>query len=455
MHMPGHKRNTDMLPMSNPYAMDITEIDGFDNLHEPEDIILDSMKRASSLYRSEQTYYLVNGSTVGLLAGILGCTKKGDKVLVARNCHKAVYNALYLQELSPVYVYPEFNQKFGFYEQVEIETIRKALQAHPDIQLVILTSPTYEGVLSDIRGIADCVHEKGIPLLIDEAHGAHLGFDSYFPENAIACGADVVIHSVHKTMPSFTQTALLHVNGTIAKGERIRHYLQMLQSSSPSYLLMASIDRCVTMLEEQKEALFTVYREHLQKFLEDMKELQYLNLFTEPSKAGIQRDPSKIVISVQNTDVTAVWLYEELLNVYQIQLEMVSKDYVIAMTSPCDTAEGFERLKEALLEIDATLSNPKELRQSENVYDIPELELVMRSAEAMEQEMERCSLADAAGRIGGEYIYLYPPGIPLVVPGERISEALIHGLETYKELGLKLKGLSDQTGRTVNVIKEV
>ena len=454
MHMPGHKRNEALLPMPNAYSMDITEIDGFDNLHEAEEIIKESMERAARLYHSENTFYLVNGSTVGLLAGIMGGTKKGDKVLVARNCHKAVYNAMYLNELDPVYLYPEFNEDFGFYEQVDVDVIQTMLEEHPDIRLVILTSPTYEGVLSDISAIAKAVHERGIPLLVDEAHGAHLGFDPYFPKNAITCGADIVIHSVHKTMPSFTQTALLHTNGKLVDTVRIKHYLQILQSSSPSYLLMASIDRCVSFIEKEGTEFFQRYAANLQEFMEQMKQLRHLRLFSKPSRENVERDPSKIVVSVEGTDISAVWLYEELLTEYKIQLEMVSKNYVIAMTSLCDTKEGFNRLAEALLEIDSRIAKSQSMAEQNNAYHIPELKKVCSAYEALQKDYEICRMDESAGKICAEYIYLYPPGIPLTVPGEVLSEELLDAFYTYKELGLKLKGISDLSGQTIKIVKE-
>lgn len=454
MHMPGHKRNEALLPERNPYAMDITEIDGFDNLHEAEEIIKESMELAAKLYQSEQTYYLINGSTVGLLAGIMGSCQKGDQVLVARNCHKAVYNALYLQELQPVYLYPEFNATYGFYGQISPESVREALTKKKDIRLVILTSPTYEGIVSDIRGIATVCHEAGIPLLVDEAHGAHLGFHPFFPRSAVQNGADIVIQSTHKTMPAFTQTALLHVNGSLAKKDAIAQYLQMLQSSSPSYLLLGSIDRCMALLEEKKEVLFTEYVKRLQRFYEQMKKLKHLRVYVQQKEPGMEWDPSKIVISVTGTDITSTWLYEELLVEYKVQLELVSKEYVLAMTSICDTTAGFERLANALLEIDANIAKGNSLRESENVYDIPRLEQVYRVYDALQKEAERKKFDEAAGKICAEYIYLYPPGIPIVVPGERLHEELIQALHTYQELGLKLKGISDPSGNTVKIIKE-
>lgn len=453
MHMPGHKRNTDMFSMPNPYSMDITEIEGFDNLHEAEGIIKESVERARALYQADHTYYLVNGSTVGLLAGIMACTNKHDHVLVARNCHKAVYNALFLNELKPVYLYPSFNEEFGCYEQVPSSLVKEKLEENKEVRLVILTSPTYEGVVSDIQAIAEICHERGIPLLVDEAHGAHFGLDPYFPESAVKLGADVVIQSIHKTMPAFTQTALLHSREGLVNQERLKDYLSILQSSSPSYLLMAGIDRCITYTSENKELLFAEYKENLTDFYKQMKQLKHLRLYEHPSTEGVLKDPSKLVIGVGKTSLSAEGLYECLLHDYKIQLEMISKEYGIAMTSFCDRKEGYERLAAALLAIDASIDTvPSE--NGYTPYDIPAVTQKKYAYEAIHAEYETVSLTKAAGRISAEYLYFYPPGIPIVVPGEELSEQLLEGIKEYKKAGISVRGLKDASLKTIRVVKE-
>ena len=207
-HMPGHKRKS--LSFPNPYEIDITEIDGFDNLHHATGMIKEAEVRGAELYHSKRCFFLVNGSTCGLLAAISAATRRGDKVLVARNCHKAVYHALYMNELQAEYLYPSIT-KNGIQGQITAEQVQESLYENPDAVAVILTSPTYEGIVSDVAKIAEVCHEHGIPLIVDEAHGAHFGFGGGFPENAVKLGADAVIMSLHKTLPSFTQTALLHL----------------------------------------------------------------------------------------------------------------------------------------------------------------------------------------------------------------------------------------------------
>ena len=260
-HMPGHKRNKNVTGAELPYEIDITEIEGFDDLHHAEGILKELQNYAAKVFHADETHYLVNGSTVGLLSAVMGCTERGGKILTVRNCHKSVYNAIYMNELEPVYIYPQFDTEQDLNGEIKVEELKEILASDQDrkIQAVVITSPTYDGVVSDVEAIAEAVHEYNLPLIVDEAHGAHFGFHTYFPENSNVKGADLVIHSLHKTLPSLTQTALLHMNQTDGKWlfdcERVRMYLHMLQSSSPSYVLMASIDECVHILEEKREEI--------------------------------------------------------------------------------------------------------------------------------------------------------------------------------------------------------
>lgn len=454
MHMPGHKRNSDFLSMQNPYTLDITEIEGFDNLHHPEGILDEGMQRAADLYGSEHTDYLVGGSTAGILAGIAACTKKGDKILVARNSHKSVYHAIYLNDLIPIYLYPQRESVFGINGGISPRNIEEMLIKHPDIKAVVITSPTYEGVLSDIASICQIVHRYRIPILVDEAHGAHLGFHSGWPKNSIQAKADIVIHSLHKTLPAFTQTGLLHVNSRLVDYEEVKRYLGIYQTSSPSYILMAGIEQCISLLERKRGELFTLYEERLQLFYERMiclKHLRILTLNEVKNADGYGFDPSKITISVKEAEINGNQLYNQLLEQYKIQMEMVSSDYVLGITSICDTEEGFQRLGDALLEIDA---NVKYNNNKKSEYSCRTPNVIMSIHEAYEESRESVTLKNSTGRIAAEYVYLYPPGIPLLVPGERISNALIEDINTYKRNGLSLQGMLDKNSDYIRVVME-
>ena len=500
-HMPGHKRRLGALPEVRD--MDITEIEGFDNLHHATGIIRQAQQRAAQLYGSEETYYLVNGSTAGILAAISACTTYGGKILMARNSHKAAYHAVQIRGLQAVYLYPQGEGTFASktksyeasgneangngasdYKAYSCEAMRSsvimpqdvecALSKDPEIQAVYITSPTYEGTVSDVKAIAQIAHKYGKPLIVDEAHGAHFGFHPYFPENSVKAGADLVIHSVHKTLPSLTQTALLHRNGELTDLAKVKEYLDIYQTSSPSYLLMASIDECVKMMAEETESLFATFVERLQEFYSRSESLQILYVWKTFPKP--YRDPSKIVVSAGEKG--GKWLGEKLRKEYHIQVEMELADYVVMIATVADTQEGFDRLWKALEEIDGQLTKNNGAAVKDGVrshvrtgdrtdkkagdhMDVTEghsrkdirPKAVMTIARATDIPHEQVRLADSEGRISGEYIYLYPPGIPMIVPGEKINKTILEICAKCLQKGYDLQGLKDYEGTYIGVCK--
>lgn len=459
-HMPGHKRNLELRGALPACRIDITEIEGFDDLHHSDGILKEAQELAASVYHADETHFLVGGSTSGILSAVFGTVNKGDKILVARNCHKSVYHAIYMHELEPVYLYPEFDEEFCLNTEVKAEDVKKALEEHPQIRAVIIVSPTYDGVVSDIEAVAAAVHEKGLLLIVDEAHGAHLGFHSYFPENSNVKGADIVIHSVHKTLPALTQTALLHMNGSLVNRERVRRYLHMLQSSSPSYVLMASIDSCVHVLDEGCAELFDPYVGMLESTRNSLSGLKRLRLLSRAE--GYDR--SKIVISTKDSDIGGRELYWQLLERYSLQMEMMAGSYVLAMTSVGDREEGFERLVKALFEIDKEIDRrlcgtdrrvgedtpDRRKRAGRNVWSGLRLPRIYGSAqiekviEAEAGKVVRVPWKESAGSVSLEYAYLYPPGTPLIVPGEQITDNAAELLCWYDENGYSVEGLKSK-----------
>lgn len=485
-HMPGHKRREipDGIPggFPDPYGIDITEIDGFDNLHHAEGILKDAMDEAAAIYGADRSWYLVNGSTCGILSAVFATTENGGKILTARNCHKAVYHAICLNRLEAEYLYPEEITEFGINGGIRAEDVRKALEKDAmrcagnsgdvrgkitKIQAVLITSPTYEGVVSDIRAIADAAHEYGIPLIVDEAHGAHLEFADQchsFPKSALEYGADIVIQSLHKTLPCFTQTAILHVKGKLVDQDRISRYLSMFQTSSPSYLFMAGMERCIRYMDGDGRNGMVRYEERLEHFMERMEGLQVLEVL-DREICGKYRtvagwDPSKIVVSTMRAeDFHGEELAETLRRKYHLEMEMTAPEYVIAMTSLMDTEEGFERLGTALLEIDGALrhcvepeqqkekgeSKEKERCETPEVTESKVLHPVRRMliCEAMNADTERTALQDTVGKVSAEFVYLYPPGIPIIAPGEVFTDAIVEKIVAYKAAGLLVQGPAD------------
>ena len=438
-HMPGHKRQ---LSGFFPYELDITEIEGFDNLHHAKGLLFEAQQYAAQMYQSRKAYYLVNGSTCGILAAISAATTKGGRVLVARNCHKAVYNAIYLRGLKAEYVYPVATH-YGIQGQIQAADVERKLVEKPDIQAIVITSPTYDGLVSDIRAIADLAHTHGIPLIVDEAHGAHFGLDEAFPDNATVLGADAVIMSVHKTLPAPTQTAILHLCSDRINVTKMEKFLGIYETSSPSYVLMAGIEESLRLADEAKGVQMKEYVRRLQIFREKMRRLTILRVPDRADFTGEEAyayDIGKLLL-VTNGAISGKALQELLLKKYGLQMEMSSGNYVLAMTSFMDTEEGLERLADALLEIDATLTvtDQREMFSPEKIYRQPKK--AMEIDEVQDGESTSVAFSEAEGRICADYIYLYPPGIPVIVPGEVLDQQTLTVIETCQKMELDVEGL--------------
>ena len=482
-HMPGHKRRTGpedsfmnscVDSFTNPFAVDITEIEGFDNLHHPEGILKDSMKWAADVYGADQTYYMINGSTGGILAAVCGSVPRGGRILVSRNCHKSVYHGICLNQLKTSYVYPQEIEGLGIQGGITAEDVDRMLNRYMDTQAVLIVCPTYDGIVSDIEAIARIVHRAGLPLIVDEAHGAHFRYDAMFPVSALDLGADVVIQSVHKTLPSLTQTALLHIKcnrpdgGCYADRERIDRYIHMVQSSSPSYVLMASIENSIYQMEQTDTA---PYGKQLHKLRRRLGQMRHLRLADTGliGQAGIRDlDISKIVVSTRgaclypaedgSTGFTGAHLDDILRREYHLEMEMCGADYVTAITTVMDSGEGLERLGDALTRIDSQLTDAGykpdgRSGDQKSVYSM-RCDTAMSMGEAMEEKMASVGLEDSAGCISGEFVYIYPPGIPIVAPGEWISRPILEVILEYRDKGLPVQGPADQSLRTIRVVQK-
>ena len=482
-HMPGHKRRTGpedffmnscVDSFTNPFAVDITEIEGFDNLHHPEGILKDSMKWAADVYGADQTYYLINGSTGGILAAVCGSVPRGGRILVSRNCHKSVYHGICLNQLKTSYVYPQEIEGLGIQGGITAEDVDRMLNRYMDTQAVLIVCPTYDGIVSDIEAIARIVHRAGLPLIVDEAHGAHFRYDAMFPVSALDLGADVVIQSVHKTLPSLTQTALLHIKcnrpdgGCYADRERIDRYIHMVQSSSPSYVLMASIENSIYQMEQTDTAPYGKQLHRLRRRLGQMRHLRLADTGLI-GQAGIRDlDISKIVVSTRGTCLypavdgltgfTGAHLDDILRREYHLEMEMCGADYVTAITTVMDSGEGLERLGDALTRIDSQLTDAgyKPDGRSGNQKSVYSMrcDTAMSMGEAMEEKMASVGLEDSAGCISGEFVYIYPPGIPIVAPGEWISRPILEVILEYRDKGLPVQGPADQSLRTIRVVQK-
>lgn len=464
--------------MADFFCIDITEIEGFDNLHHAEGILREAQERANRLYGADETFFLVNGSTAGILAAVMAAARPGEEILIARNCHRSVYHAALMQDLKVHYYRPKMIQEYDICDGVSAEEIGRLLDDHPAIKAVVITSPTYEGIISDVAKIAAAVHDRDKILIVDEAHGAHL--DPHMG-GAVAAGADLVIHSLHKTLPSLTQTALLHVNGGRVNRDRLHGYLAMVQSSSPSYILMAGMDACVRFLEKEGKERFAFFREQRENFLKKTENLRYLAIgkmtdLSENEYALLDWDMGKILISVKDAGMTGKQLSDMLRDDYHMELEMAAATYGLALMTWMDTAEGWQRLADALLLIDDRIEKERSgqtrrlikaakegmLQESGPAGEWPQgtaraaaglPRTVMTLAQAFHSEHEEILIKEAADRISADFINLYPPGIPLAVPGEKLTKMLLDHIVENVRKGFTVQGLS--AAGKVSVVVEI
>lgn len=468
-HMPGHKRNMKGRPFDAFYALDITEIEGFDNLHQAEGSLKELQERANRLYGAEETFFLINGSTAGILSAVSAAAERNGSILIARNCHKSVYHAAYLNHLKVHYLYPPVLDSYGISLGFTAGEIEEKLKEESGLQAVLLTSPSYEGMISEIEQIAHVVHKYQIPFIVDAAHGAHLGFADGFPENAIKGGADIVIHSLHKTLPSPTQTALLHVSGGLVDRERLRRFLGIYQSSSPSYPLMAGMELCLDIMEMEGGTLFGQMHNRWEKMMQSLTKCKSLKPLCkeEVLAAGMKDfDVGKLVISTEGTGITGWQLQQRLRKEYHLELEMATDKYVLAMFTIMDTEQGYKRLTEALLEIDKELAQEEELaggktiakRHTDAAHEealwetetvsgkktgsIPQAKYLLY--EAMDAKREWLPIEQCEGRAAADFINLYPPGIPLAAPGEVLNMKTISIIEKWQKNNLSVQGINEK-----------
>ncbi|MBR5467893.1 MAG: aminotransferase class I/II-fold pyridoxal phosphate-dependent enzyme [Firmicutes bacterium] len=449
-HMPGHKMGRGM-NFENPWSMDITEIDGFDNLHHAEGVIADAQKKAALTFGADHTFFVVNGSSCGLMAAVMAACKEGEKIIVSRNCHKSVFSGLVLSGAQPVYIMPENIDGFGIAGGVSTETVEKAIEENKDAKAVVLVSPTFEGAVSDIEKISEIAHKNGMIVIVDEAHGAHFKFNSFFPETALDMGADIIIQSAHKTLPVPTQVSLVHVKGKRCDLPRLKTILAMLQSSSPSYLFMASVDICREYLDTKAEEDFEKYVENLKGLRGKLSKLKNFRLLDADvnGKYGIKEiDLGKIVLSSDN--INCIEVSKMLDEKYGLIMEMSCPGHLAAMTSVSDEKSGFDRLAKAFEEID-NIDFEKNAHDKTS-FDIPVPKVCISPRDAFYKESTSCDFEKAAGKIAAEFVIPYPPGIPVCTPGEEITAEAIEILKKYKKFGGEIIGMKDSDLEKIQVL---
>jgi len=460
-HMPGHKRgniykkaginllNGDLL------TMDTTEVPGIDNLHCPESAVMAAQKLAAEAFGADYSFFLVNGTTSGIYSMIMAAANPGDKIIIPRNCHRSVYGAVILGRLVPVYVNPEIDEELGIAMGIKPGVLEYLLEKHRDAKAVVITSPTYYGVCSDLKKIAEIVHGRGMMLLVDEAHGSHFSFNERLPISALEAGADMVAQSIHKTLPSMTQSSMLHVKSSRVDIERLKLFLQLTQTTSPSHILLASLD-----------AARFIMQQYGRKFLDDTIDWSnwarneigniagfYCLGVDRIGKYGVSDlDATRITVNFRAAGIYGTKAEMLLRRDFKIQVEMSDLYNIVAITTIGDNKADYERLLNALKSIALTAgSENTEVKVLEALLKPPEL--CIMPWEAVYCEKEQVEAKSSIGRTCAEMIIPYPPGIPVLMPGEVISREVYEYLKLCLKQGIKINGASDYSLEKIWVVK--
>jgi len=470
-HMPGHKNGRGIqkkfagLMQDNPFHMDLTELPGLDDLHNPTGPIKEAQIRAARLFGADKTFFLVNGTTVGLHAAILSACRPGDEILLPREAHRSVIGACVLGGLYPRYLPLNLDRDYFIPYPSRTEEICLALKKYPTVSAVLQVYPSYYGLAGDVAGAAGTAHARGIPLIVDEAHGAHFRFSSRLPATAIESGADIAVQSTHKTLGSFTQASMLHIRSSLIDGGEVARHLAILQSTSPSYLLMASLDAATGHLESAGESLIdktvrNAYR--IRKKLKAIPGIRCLGDDVEGKIGEMAVDPTKIYVSVKELGLSGYRVAETLLRDHNIQVEMSDRFNILCMFSLGNTYGDGDRLARALKDISASARGlgekraPKRARKRiqgfSNIKTFPVPDVIMNPRDAWFAEKKCILLKDAAGETAGEIIAPYPPGVPLVCPGETITPEIIELIREFKAASGYFHGPADPELKFITVI---
>jgi len=444
-HMPGHKQGR-VLPkeyIENLAKIDLTEVPGLDNLHNPDGPILEAEKLAAKAFGSKQAFFLVNGSTAGIYAAMYAVLNPTDKVLVMRNSHKSVYNGVVLTQSIPVYLLPEIDYENGIAMGIDVEKLEEVLQKERDVKAVVVTHPNYYGFCSDIEKIVDIVHKYGKILIVDEAHGAHFPFSNNLPKSSIKAGADIVVQSLHKTLTSFTQTSILHLNSDRVDVDRLKYSLSLFQSTSPSYILMSSIDMAREYMEKEgKKRLEEVIQLalYVRKEIDKMEGIRCLGEDIVGRYGIVDFDVTKLTISVKNLGIEGPEAEDFLRRECNIQVEMSDVYNILAMVTVGDDEKRVKMLLEGLKKLS---KNRKRVKFGDRIL-FPSLpEMVLTPSEAVRKKKVRVPFEKAEGAISADFVTPYPPGVPLICPGERIEKDMVKYIEVLYNKGIKVLGIQD------------
>ena len=459
-HVPGHKKgigaDTELKDFigENPFKIDVTVFKLVDSLHHPTGPIKYAQSLAADAYGSDSAFFSIHGTSGAIQAMIMSVVNSGDKILVPRNVHKSVTAGIILSGAKPVYMQPELDKNIGIAHGVTPETVKETLELNPDAKAVLIINPTYYGVATDIRQIAQIVHSYHIPLIVDEAHGPHLGFNARLPISALEAGADMCAQSTHKIIGALTQCSLLHVKSKYVDTQRVQQVLNLLQTTSPSYILMASLDCARRQIAIEGRNLLDRAINLANYARNEINKIPGFYCFGkeilgQPGVFAI--DPTKLTITCRELGITGYELDTLLAEKYHIQVELSDLYNVLAVGSFGDTKESLDSLISALKEISEDYNNKRAKKPDFiDIPNIPESKLIPR--EAFNSKKEAIPLGNSIGLVSGEFLLAYPPGIPVLCPGEVITEEIVHYVQELKAAGLYVQGTEDPKVENIKVV---
>lgn len=442
-HVPGHKytklykKYFDKI--ENILSIDLTEIPGTDDLHSPEECILESQKKASKFYSTEETLFLVNGTTCGIYAMIMASTSPGDKIIVQRDCHRAVFDAIMLGDLEAVYVLPYVDKDTNLAFGIKEENLKRCISDNSDAKAVVLTYPNYNGICCDIKKIEKVVHTNNMLLLVDEAHGAHLVLNKKLPISSIEAGADIVVQSSHKTLPVFTQSSMLHLNSNRINKKKLKEMLKLYQTSSPSYILMSSLDIGLSIMSDVGYDYMDDLINNIKKFQEKTYDLGYKFLEKKyVEKEGFFLDTTKMTLLGKQSNVDPI-CFEKYLRKNNLQIEFSNKNFALFVSSFCNEEVDFIKLLNLMEK-----ANLKCYSGIDSFFYSNTVKRKITIREAYYSKKNMMLLKDAVGFISADFIIPYPPGVPILIPGEEISKEIINVVKNLVLSRQKLVGIYDE-----------
>jgi arginine decarboxylase len=462
-HIPGHKKGTGIDPEfrnfigDNALSIDLINISPLDDLHQPKGIIKQAQDLAAEAFGADHTFFSVQGTSGAIMTMVMAVCGPDDKIIVPRNVHKSVMSAIVFSGAIPVFIHPEIDENLGISHGITNDSVEKALQQHPDAKGVLVINPTYFGISADLKKIVEIAHSHNVPVLVDEAHGAHIHFHDELPLSAMQAGADMAATSVHKLGGSMTQSSILNVKDGLVSAKRVQSILSMLTTTSTSYLLLASLDVARKRLATEGKELIDKTIKLSQSIRKQINEIEHLYCVGEEilgSKATFGYDPTKLIISVKDLGISGFEVEKWLREKYNIEVELSDLYNILCIISPGDTEREANILVKALQELADECEHRTEKIVPLQVLlpDIPLLALTPR--DAFYAETETIPFEESEGRIIAEFIMVYPPGIPIFIPGEIITKENLHYIRENLEVGLPVQGPEDDEIKTIRVIKE-